>query len=186
MERLERYVIRSLKHDGRLHRVWLENWKIPDKALPAAWTLSEPPMTVFVNEQTPIVEADGHERISRVPSVVYFMDNCWYNVVCLLENGGRVRYYCNLSSPARKTEGEVVYVDYDLDVLVDENGEAHVLDEDEFERHRRQFRYGADVERNVRLGLNELLGRIRARDKPFSDEICRRVYSWWRERGRTP
>src|SRR3984893_1340676 len=159
-----RYTIKSFKHDGSLHRVWVENWLVPeDRLLPlhaAAW--------VLLNDHTTIIHADGKEWISSVPAVSFFMPERWFNVVALIEDKG-IRYYCNLASPPYRYGNVLTYIDYDLDVVVLPDGSSHELDRDEFMRHKAEYRYGEAVEAQVETGLQMLHDRIAGKLSPFGD-----------------
>ncbi|QJD84809.1 DUF402 domain-containing protein [Cohnella herbarum] len=171
-------VIKSFKHNGALHRMWLENWQVPDDrihplhASAAVW--------VMLNENTTIIEADGKEWISRVPAVSFFIPEQWFNIVALIEESG-IRYYCNVASPPYRYGDVLTYIDYDLDVVVLPNGEVHELDHDEFRLHREEYRYGETVVAQVEAGLQELLSRISNKEWPFDDAEIYRYYEQWKQ-----
>lgn len=128
------YVIKSFKHNGHLHRMWLENWPVPQDSLFPEHKAE--PIRVLINSQTRIQEADGREWVSKIPSVAFFPAGRWFNVIALLEEQG-IRFYCNIASPPFVNEADrtITYIDYDLDVIRSANGEVHVVDRDEFELH---------------------------------------------------
>lgn len=176
------YTIKSFKHDGRLHRVWLQNWRVPSELLHPGHAAEA--MLVFVNSHTRIREADGTEWTSKVPGVSFFIPGQWYNIVALLENGG-IRYYCNVASPPYEVGQVVTYIDYDLDVIHTWNGETQLVDEDEYERHKTLYHYSPAVEAKVKAGLSELLGLVERRGAPFNDERAYAYYEMWKRRERT-
>lgn len=79
MQSVQSWLIKSFKHDGHIHRIWMENWRVPEAALHPAH--QERGIKVFVNCQTRIRESDGKEWISRVPGVSFFIPKHWFNVV---------------------------------------------------------------------------------------------------------
>jgi protein associated with RNAse G/E len=172
-----RYTIKSFKHDGSLHRVWIENWQVPESRLltqhaaHSAW--------VMLNDHTTIIEADGKEWISRVPAVSFFMPQRWFNVVALMEEKG-IRYYCNLASPPYRYGNVLTYIDYDLDVVVLPDGSSHELDRDEFVRHKAEYRYGEAVEAQVETGLRLLQDTIAKKSFPFGDAEVYHYYEQWK------
>lgn len=176
MDTTDAYVIKSFKHDGHLHRMWMENWPVPVESLCSAH--AEGKLLAFVNCQTKIREADGREWVSRIPGVSFFLPNRWYNVVALIEEEG-IRYYCNLASPYYVNNRVLTYIDYDLDVILTAAGDVHILDQDEYERHRKQYHYSAVVETKVQAGLSELLELISRREAPFQDHCVRQYYNEW-------
>lgn len=66
--------------------------------------------------------------------VEHFYSDQWYNVFEIHAAGsGALRgWYCNLTRPARFTDSEITHEDLALDVWVNPDGTALVLDEDEF------------------------------------------------------
>lgn len=173
----QKYVIKSFKHDGSLHRLWLENWRVPDDRLHPRHAAES--VWVVLNDHTTIVEADGKEWVSRVPAVSFFMPERWYNVVALIEDKG-IRYYCNLASPPYRYGNVLTYIDYDLDVVVMPGGAVHELDRDEFMLHKEEYRYGEAVEILVESGLQELLVKIENKDFPFGDAEVYHYYEQWK------
>lgn len=172
------FLIKSFKHDGHLHRVWLENWPVPAEGLKREHR--EHALQVFVNFQTRIRESDGREWTSRIPGVSFFLPGKWFNIVALLEEEG-VRYYCNVASPFYQSGNVLTYIDYDLDVILNQKGDVYILDEDEYNKHRRQYHYSMEVEEKVKAGLDELLELVKGRREPFDDEAVRAYYRLWRE-----
>lgn len=172
-------VIKSFKHDGHLHRMWLENWSVPsERVFPGDAAESA---KVFVNCHTRIREADGREWVSKIPGVSFFIPDRWYNIVALIAKEG-VRYYCNVASPFYFYGSVLTYIDYDLDVILTPKNEVTILDEDEYNRHKKLYHYPPNVECKVQEGLQELLERARQRQAPFDDECVLAYYEMWKER----
>jgi len=174
----ESCTIKSFKHNGSLHRMWLENWKVPEDRLHPAH--KDAGIMVYVNDHTPIRESDGKEWISRVPAVSFFLPGEWFNVVALLEDRG-VRYYCNVASPPYRYQNVLTYIDYDLDVVLLPGGTVLDLDRDEYDKHKEEYRYSASVRGQVEEGLMALHERVAAFGLPFGDEEARRYYREWRD-----
>lgn len=176
------WIIKSFKHDGSLHRMWRENWRVPDDALAAGHAAEK--MTVFVNSQTPIREADGSEWVSKVPAVSFFIPKQWYNIVALIEESG-IRYYCNVASPPYISGRTLTYIDYDLDVILFPDRTRQVVDQQEYETHSRLYRYTAEVKAKVAEGLQNLTARMEGGGPPFDDDAVRQYYERWKaEKGR--
>jgi hypothetical protein len=170
-------VIKSFKHNGSLHRMWLENWRLPDDWLKPEHAAER--MAVLVNNRTPIMEADGKEWVSRVPGVSFFIPGEWYNIVALIGEAG-VRYYCNVASPPYFSGNTLTYIDYDLDVIVQPDGSRQIVDEDEYERHKTVYHYSGTVRRKVADGLARLLDRIDNRRPPFDDRAVLDYFARWK------
>gem|GEM_PF-202558 len=174
-----RYLIKSFKHDGHVHRIWFENWLVPEQLLLPEHAAEH--MIVLINEQTLITEADGSTWTSKVPGVSFFIPGEWFNVVALLEKDG-VRFYCNVASPPYHdhTNACITYIDYDLDVIRTIDGEIVVVDQDEYEAHRKQYHYSALVEEKVDSGLQQLLDRVRESRPPFDGQVAWDYYEKWK------
>ena len=176
MERYAHYVIKSFKHDGHLHRVWLDNWKVPESLLYPEHTKES--MTVLINCRTRIREANGEEWVSKIPGVSFFIPKQWYNIVALVEEEG-IRYYCNMASPPYDSGGVITYIDYDLDVIVSPDRKVQLVDQEEYAKHKRQYRYSETVEAKVRGGLEQLLLRIEQKSPPFQDDLVLHYFRTW-------
>ncbi|WP_284644990.1 DUF402 domain-containing protein [Paenibacillus silviterrae] len=170
------HIIKSFKHDGHLHRMWLENWLVPESLLHKDHR--EQSMLVFINSQTKIVEADGKEWVSRIPGVSFFIPKLWFNVVALIEENG-VRYYCNIASPPYVNGKVITYIDYDLDVIRMPSGDVHVVDQEEYERHKISYHYSQAVDTLVKQGMETLLERLQRGAAPFQDQEVLRYYAEW-------
>lgn len=175
----ERYRIKSFKHDGHIHRIWFENWVVPEHLLLPEHGAEQ--MIVLINEQTLIAEADGSEWTSKVPGVSFFIPGEWFNVVVLLESEG-VRYYCNVASPPYKDARHkaITYIDYDLDVIRTVQGDVLLVDEDEYNAHRKLYHYSSIVEHKVQRGLEHLLDRVHGNEPPFEERAAWYYYDQWK------
>ncbi|AHD04602.1 DUF402 domain-containing protein [Paenibacillus larvae] len=172
------YVIKSFKHDGHLHRTWLENWRVAEEFLCPLHR--EEGMIVLVNNQTKIQEADGKEWTSRIPGVSFFIPRQWHNVIALIENTG-IRYYCNVASPSYLYYQTLTYIDYDLDEIKFPGGDIHVVDQEEYERHKWMYRYTPFVEKKIMNGLHTLLSKIKKGKPPFHDDWVYHYYDLYKQ-----
>jgi len=178
MSEFDACIVKSFKHNGQLHRLWRENWLLPQEHLLREHQNEN--MYVVVNYKTPIEEADGKGWVSKIPAVSFFIPNCWFNVVALIEQTG-IRYYCNIASPPYFTDGTLTYIDYDLDVILTLDGEYFIVDEDEYEEHKRRYRYSDDLMLKIEHGLQHLLDRIKQKQSPFNSRFVKYYFSKWME-----
>jgi len=172
------YQIKSFKHDGHLHRMWLKNWRVPDELLDRGHAAES--MIVLINSQTPIRESDGKEWTSKIPSVTFFIPGEWYNIVSLIDDSG-VRYYCNVASPPYVSGRIITYIDYDLDVIRSADGHMQIVDQEEYELHKQNYHYSSVVERKVMDGLDSLLKRLKNGKAPFQDDLVLNYYELWKK-----
>ena len=56
------------------------------------------------------------------------------------------RYYCNIVLPPRLNDDKLRFTDLDLDMLIDPNGRAQLLDVAEFETNKQVMSYPPDIE----------------------------------------
>lgn len=158
--------IKSFKHNGKLHRVWEKNLILSQ---------SEDAF-ITVNDQVIVTEADGSYWRTKEPAVSLFNKNHWFNVVGIIHPNG-IKYYCNLASPIQVEDGELHYIDYDLDVEMDQGNPRRLLDEDEYRENGERMCYPADVKNAIAKNLDILYQWIDKSKGPFQKDF---VHKWYR------
>lgn len=161
--------IQSFKHNGSLHRVWEETLVLKS---------TEEELIGF-NDRIMVSESDGRQWRTREPAICYFSTELWFNVICMIREDG-IYYYCNLGSPSTFDEKDraVKYIDYDLDIKVYPDMSYMILDEDEYEKHRREMNYPKAIDRILKDNVQILIRWIRSRKGPFNPAF---VETWYRE-----
>lgn len=156
--------VHSYKHDGNIHRVWQET------------TVLKGTRTIIIggNERTLVTEADGRTWVTREPSICYFHAEYWFNIICMLREDG-VYYYINMSSPFVYNNKTLKYIDYDLDVKVFPDMSYMILDEDEYEDHKKQMDYPDAINQILYNNLDKLLSWIKQRRGPFAPDF---IQAW--------
>ena len=152
--------IHSYKHNGRIHRVWQETTVLKGTNN----------IVIGANERTMVTESDGRTWLTREPSICYFHAEHWFNIICMLRDDG-VYYYCNVSSPFVYSNGSLKYIDYDLDVKVFPDMSYTLLDEDEYEEHKRQMGYPEVIDQILHRNVDKLIGWIKQRRGPFAPDF---------------
>ncbi|MFD1678194.1 DUF402 domain-containing protein [Alicyclobacillus fodiniaquatilis] len=150
----------SLHADGGAHRIWTQASKTS-----VAHTYLVPP-------GAPVIEASGEQWSSDFPVVIWFWPSAYFQV-CMLLKEDRTDYYCNIITPALFGT-EVVFVDLDLDVLIND-GETLVVDRDEFEV--RKYAYPADWIERAEAATAWLVRAAEKQWGPFQPATAR----VWRE-----
>lgn len=152
---MKRYTVRKCAPDGTLllaYDAWLAERSASAVLLDARW---ERP-TLDLGYTT--FETGDHfaER--------YFADR-WYNILEIrgTTSGALKGWYCNVTAPAIIEDASVTYRDLYLDVWVDPQGGARILDEDEFDAAP----LDDETRRHARDGLRLLLAAIARRQPPF-------------------
>ncbi|WP_314060428.1 DUF402 domain-containing protein [uncultured Vagococcus sp.] len=165
--------IQSYKHDGNLHRTWRDTMvlKTSEHSL------------IGVNDHTLVTESDGRRWVTREPAIVYFHNKYWFNVIAMIREKG-VSYYCNLASPYLMDEEALKYIDYDLDIKVFPDGEKRLLDVDEYEEHRRQMNYPAEIDFILKENVKILVDWINNGYGPFSQEYVELWYDRYQQLSR--
>ncbi len=154
-----RILLRATKYDGTAH------WIQPFSVVSDDGTL----LVTQYRARTPIFTSRGEFR-SPYDSRVYFWRDRWYNVFRLSRPGCPLAlWYCNVTTPPRFDGRHLSYVDLDLDVAVRSDGCIQLLDEDEFDAHRRKYGYPVQVVRNAEEAAREVMDLASRQGFPFSE-----------------
>lgn len=107
--------------------------------------------------------------------VEYFYTDRWYNVfeIYAVSDQALRGWYCNFTRPAIITDGQISAEDLALDVWVDPDGRAQVLDEAEFAA----LPLSAEEASAVRAACAELLALAAQHTGPFGPKGCRPLFS---------
>ncbi|EHY7189671.1 DUF402 domain-containing protein [Listeria monocytogenes] len=162
--------IKSYKHNGKLHRTWKKTVVLK----------STENIIIGGNDHTLVVEADGRKWVTREPSICYFHSDYWFNVISMIREDG-IYHYCNLGTPFAVDEQALKYIDYDLDIKVFPDGRFHLLDEGEYEQHRRQMKYPDSIDRILRHNVDVLSHWILDKKGPFSPDYIDIWYEKYKE-----
>lgn len=157
--------IRSYKHDGTFHRAW-------DRGLVLDNTDD---YIVVATKRAKVTEANGRKWFTKEPAVTIFSKHEWWNVICMFKKDG-VCYYCNIASPAIIEDGNIKYIDYDLDTKLFPTGEIRVLDEKEYQRHKLTYNYSNDLDRVLKYQTKETVELMKNKAFPFDDEKIKSYY----------
>lgn len=163
---MEKLDIISFKHDGELHRVWKNVYKI----------FGSEDLVIIVNDKVEVIDGDGHKWKTKEPAICYFFRQHWFNIICMIRDDG-IYYYCNLSSPFIIDQEGLKYIDYDLDVKLYPDGEVLILDRDEYDYNIKDMHYPEEIIQIIKSNLSILLEFIKEKKEPFDNES---VYRWYR------
>ncbi|WP_188207316.1 nucleoside tri-diphosphate phosphatase [Alkalibacillus aidingensis] len=161
----EKIEIQSYKHNGTLHRVWEETTVLK----------SQSNIIIGGNDHVKVTESDGRTWRTREPAITYFTSLNWFNIISMIRNDG-VYYYCNISSPYVVDHEALKYIDYDLDIKVFPDQTYKILDEDEFEQHRKQMQYPDVLQKILYKQLRILEHWVHQRKGPFEPDFAERWY----------
>lgn len=152
----DQIIIESYKHNGKLHRKWQENILLKHSHL----------SIIGANDKTIVVEADDRSWSTKDPSIFYFHSQFWFNIIALLKNN-EIYYYCNISSPFTVENNVLKYIDYDLDIKVYPDMTHELVDEDEYEVHKKSMNYPETLDHILYNHIDQLVHWIRQRKGPF-------------------
>ena len=157
--------IQSYKHDGSLHRTWRDTMvlKTTENAI------------IGVNDHTLVTESDGRRWVTREPAIVYFHKKYWFNIIAMIRDNG-ISYYCNMASPYYLDEEALKYIDYDLDLRGFPDGTYKILDESEYEYHRKKMNYPEEINLIVKQELKNLIKVYSSNTGPFDKKIAIRYF----------
>ncbi len=154
--------VRSLKHDGSVHREWRARVMKRQGAL----IILEGSFEEEVRH--PLL---GH-IVRGTLSTEYYWTNRWYSVFRFREPDGALRnYYCNINAPIEFDERVLSFVDLDMDILVAPDFSFKILDEDEFAVNAARFCYPQEFHKRTHAALDELLALIKRREFPFDVHV---------------
>lgn len=161
----DNYTIHCYKHDESIHRSW-------DEAMLLDVCKD---YLVFGNNKARVNNSDGRVWYTKEPAIIYYFKNKWYNVITQFKENG-IYYYCNIASPTI-IEGRVIkYIDYDLDLRVFPDGTYKVLDESEYEYHRKKMDYSKEIDIIVKQELKNLIKLYESGKGPFDKTEVKKYY----------
>ncbi|HEX9978010.1 MAG TPA: DUF402 domain-containing protein [Acidimicrobiia bacterium] len=82
-------------------------------------------------------------------------------------SGFSFEVYLDVCTPPERTEDEVGAIDLDLDVARRPDGTTVLLDQDEFDRHRRRYGYPARIVDHARAAAAEMFPTVESHTEPF-------------------
>lgn len=163
--------IYSFKHDGHVRRSWDQGFVLE----------SDDRHFVIVTNKTWVVDDDGHHWYTREPAICYFYGDRWFNVIAMMRETG-IYYYCNLASPAIYDGEAVKYIDYDLDYKIFPDGSIILLDEDEYDEHRKSMNYPKEIDGILRKYMKMIRELYENGEAPFNREYNERQFQQYLDR----
>jgi len=166
----DRLQIQCYKHNGKIHRAWDEAVVLDIKK----------DYIVFGNNKTKVTEAEGSVWRTNEPAIMYFFKNKWFNIIAQLKKNG-IYYYCNIASPFIIEDNTVKYIDYDLDLRIFPNGEYKILDQLEYQYHKKIMNYSNDLDFVVNNALEELIEFYKDGNTMFDSKINKKYHMVYEE-----
>ena len=96
----------------------------------------------------------------------YYYTDRWFNIFTITSASGVPKgWYCNIAAPARIFDDHIEQIDLLLDVWVDAQGNAQILDEDEFTQDQT---LSVEQRQAAQQGLAALLELLANRQEAFA------------------
>lgn len=157
--------VESYKHDGTLHRTWKESIVLDD---------GDP--LILAKHGTEVTERDGKTWVTSELAICQFHRNRWYHTIILFKEDMNYSYYCNIASPCKMERGVLSYIDYDLDLVVDMQGNMKWLDHDEFIENKKRYSYSGEILKEIEMATAQLEALVSKRLDPFNPSF---VFDWY-------
>lgn len=150
--------IMSFKHDGSLHRFW-------DRGLVLD---NNDDYVVIATKRAKVTESNGRRWFTKEPAVTIFSKKEWWNVICMMKQGG-ISFYCNIASPAIIHGSSIKYIDYDLDTKLFADNQVRLLDEKEYANHKQRYQYGEDLDTVLHYQTDMVMKMMENHQFPFDE-----------------
>ena len=154
--------VEKSKYDGTIQAAWKS--ELLDHAGSLLRSVVPGGSLVYVLDRSRWVESGKTTRAVEL----YFEDR-WYNVWHFPDDPTHL-WYCNVALPASFDGKTLRWVDLDIDIRCYRDGVPEVLDEDEFEQHRVELGYPAEIVEGALAARDEALRLARERAFPFDYE----------------
>lgn len=161
----DNYAIHCYKHDGHIYNSYEYSILLDVKK----------DYIVLGNNKVKVTEEDGRSWYTKEPAIIFYFKNKWYNVIVQFKKDD-IYYYCNIASPTI-IEGKVIkYIDYDLDLRGFPDGSYKILDESEYEYHRKKMNYPKEIDIIVKRELKKLIELYKKGVGPFDKEVSKEYF----------
>lgn len=103
--------------------------------------------------------------------IEFFPFNHWFTVSVDISDGKIEGYYCNIAQPSRLVGNSLSFVDLDLDLVCDKDGDWKVVDEKDFIDNMIKYSYTSKFVERVKVEMNNLQKRVIGQQFPFDGTI---------------
>src|SRR5690625_927493 len=108
-----------------------------------------------MNNRTLVIKENDKQWKTEETVLFYFNKKHWNNVIYIYHEQCQY-FYCNISSPFTYCNNILSYIDYDLDLIVQNDFSFQIVDEDELLLNKRKMNYSEEIERNIEEGVTVL------------------------------
>lgn len=104
-------------------------------------------------------------------SLEFFSLREWFTAALEIEEGKVVSAYCNVAKPSDFHNGEISFIDLDLDYIQEKNKDWKVVDEDEFELNSIKYNYPVELKNEAVNALAKLKEEVQLGNFPFNKQV---------------
>lgn len=166
----DQFSIHCYKHDGSIYTTYEKSTLLDIKN----------DYMVLGNYKVKVTEIDGRTWYTKEPAIIYYYKDKWYNIITQFKKNG-IYFYCNIASPTI-IEGKIIkYIDYDLDLRCFPDGSYKILDESEYEYHKKKMNYSNEIDRIVKNEMDNLIKKYEAKEEPFDLEKVKEYYEQYKK-----
>lgn len=160
--------VQTQKYNKQIYRTWQTKKVTEDKELIIL-------VGVFENEVK-------HQQLGVIRpgtiSLEYYWKKMWFNVFEFHEpDGGLRNFYCNVNKPPILENDCLIYVDLEIDVLVQPDLSYQTLDWDEFEENSKKHDYSVETVLAAHEAHAQILDLIEQKKFPFDNSFSKLFFS---------
>ncbi len=152
----------SFKHNSYIHRVWYK----------ARVVKIDSEKIVVLTNHTRVQESTKRVWYTKEPAILVFYFKKWFNTIAMFRPDG-IYYYTNISSPCVIENGDIKYIDYDIDLKSKLLDSYRIMDINEYYCHRYSMNYPKEIDKIVMKTLDDVIKLFKQRKEPFSDEVMK-------------
>jgi uncharacterized protein len=104
-------------------------------------------------------------------SLEYFSLKEMFTAAIEVKDGKVISTYCNIAMPSTFTDGEIRFIDLDLDYIKEKDNKWTLVDEDEFEVNSIKYGYPHELKKQTIIAVKRLKAEVRQGIFPFNNEI---------------
>ena len=155
--------VQAYKHDGTLYRQW-SGVKVIE-ASPDRW--------VLFMYKTKVTEISGQRWIVREPIIWWMPRDSFSNTTGLIRPSGTY-FYTNLASPPIFEDNAIKFIDYDLDIKAYPGAPIKVVDKNEYEKHKVDYKYPEKLQDIIEGTVTKIIKQIELKEEFFDEDVIDR------------
>lgn len=172
----ENIEINAFKHNEKVYKQW-SRFKVIN---------NDENFLILATETTAVVEKWSKYWWTKEPCLAFFWKKHWFNVFATIRENGSIIYYCNMAGPYIRYEDALMYIDYDLDYKVFEDGTFKKIDLNEYLNRKEYFHYSTKLQKIIELESKILEKMIETKQGPFNTNTLRYWLNYYYENREEP